>query len=230
MAAVSLRPLADCSVPRALASVVAKGRPGVARPATEAVGLAGRTGPVARFFARHKRSTGPFVSGLSAARRLPCGARLDGPAHNSLRSLRSLRSNRMRQKCLRGALRARAVNPALLGASHAGRAPPGRPFAATIEGVRRTPTLHPERQVVPRGRAVCGAEQRSLKGGARSALRKLTCRILFERSERSERSELCGTPFRRAAQGSRCAAPTDTACASAGHRLPRRAKAHPARN
>jgi len=135
---------------RTLASVVAKGRPGGARPATEAVG---------------------------AARRLPSGARLHGPAHNSLRSLRSLRSDRMRQKCLRSALRARAVNPALLGASHAGRAPPGRPFAATSEGARRTPTRHPERQAVPRRRAVCGAEQRSLKGGARSALRYLTCRI-----------------------------------------------------
>ena len=253
MLAILSRQLPHGGASRVLASVVAKRRPGGARPATEAVGLAGRTGPVARFFARHKRSTGPFVSGLSAARRLPCGPgqrpgpspgtnspqdclcpgsvrQAHGPAHNSLRSLRSLRSDRMRQKCLRSALRARAVNPALPRASHAGRTPPGRRFAGSAGCARRTPTRHPERRALPRGRAVCGAEQRSLKGGARSALRKLICRILFERSERSERSELCGTPFKRAAQDSRCAAPTATACAPAGHRLPRRATAHFARN
>ena len=186
-----------------------------------------------------------------AARRLPCGARVHGPAHNSLRSLRSLRSDRMRQVSLRSALRARAMNPALLGpcrprrasrpgsspgtngpldrlcpgsASHAHRAPPEHPFAAGSGGSPRPPPPVPERQGVPGGSAVCGAEQRSLEGGARSALRGLTCRILFERSERSERSELCGTPSRRAAQGSRCAAPTATVSAPAGHPLPRTAQ------
>jgi len=177
--------------------VAAKGCPGGAQRATEAV---------------------------VAARRLPCGARVHGPAHNSLRSLRSLRSNRMRQVSPRSALRARAMDPALLGASHARRAPPGHPFAAGSACSRRAPPAVLERQAVPGGRAVCGAEQRSLEGGARSALRELTCRILFERSERSERSELCGTPSRRAAQGSRCAAPTATVSAPAGHRLPRPAQ------
>jgi hypothetical protein len=56
-------------------------------------------------------------------------------------------------------------------------------------------------------------EQRSLEGGERSELRQLTCRIV---SERSERSELCGIPSRRAAQGSRRpphpAPPLGTAC------------------
>jgi hypothetical protein len=55
----------------------------------------------------------------------------------------------------------------------------------------------------------------------RSELRELTCRILSERSERSERSELCGTPSRRAAQGSRRAAPTATVGDATGHRLTR---------
>ena len=41
---------------------------------------------------------------------------------------------------------------------------------------------------------------------ARSALRRLTWRILFERSERSERSESCAGPWTRAPQGSRSAA------------------------
>ena len=77
---------------------------------------------------------------------------------------------------------------------------------------------------VPGGRAVWGAEQRSLEGGERSELRELTCRILFERSERSERSELCGTPSRRAPQRSLSAAKTATVSAPAGHRLPRRAR------
>jgi len=182
---------------RVLSTVAAKGSPGGAQRATEAV---------------------------VAARRLPCGARVHGPAHNSLRSLRSLRSNRMRQKCLRGALRARAMNPALLGASHARRAPPGHPFAACSSCSRRPPPPVLERQAVPGGSAVCDAEQRRLEGGARSALREHFCRILFERSERSERSELCGTPSRRAAQGSRCAAPTATVSAPAGHRLTRPAQ------
>jgi len=71
---------------------------------------------------------------------------------------------------------------------------------------------------------VCGAEQRSLEGGERSELRELTCRILFERSERSERSELCGNPSRRAAQGSLSEARAATVGATAGHRLPRPAQ------
>ena len=142
------------------------------------------------------------------------------------------------------------MNPALLGASHARRAPPERPFAAGSGCSRRAPPLLAERQAVPGGGAVCGAEQRSLEGGERSELRKLACRILFERSERSERSELCGTPSRRAGepgheqssglfvpgerpvlkdlrglqgQGSLSAAKTATVSATAGHRLPRRA-------
>ncbi len=198
-AMTSLGPLRTLNVgPFVWAVVAAKGRPGGARRATEAV---------------------------VAALRLPCAARVHGPAHNSLRSLRSLRSNRMRQVSLRSALRARAMNPALLGASHARRAPPGRPFAAGSGCSRRPPPLLAERQAVPGGGAVCGAEQRSLEGGERSELRQLTCRILFERSERSERSELCGTPSRRAAQGSLSAAKTATVSAPAGHRLPR-----PARN
>ena len=141
-----------------------------------------------------------------AALRLPCGARVHGPAHNSLRSLRSLRSNRMRQKCLRGSLRSRATNPALLGASDARRTAPGQPFATGMGGSRRAPPRWLERQAVPGGGAVCGAEQRSLEGGERSELRKLACRILFERSERSERSESCAGPWTRAPQGSRSAA------------------------
>ena len=156
----------------------------------------------------------------------------------------------MRQVSLRSALRARAMNPVLLGASHARRAPPELPFAAGSGCSRGSPPPVLERQAVPGGGAVCGAEQRSLEGGERSELRQPTCRILFERSERSERSELCGTPSRRAGepgheqssglfvpgerpvlqdrrglqgQGSLSAAKAATVSATAGHRLPRRA-------
>ena len=50
----------------------------------------------------------------------------------------------------------------------------------------------------------------------RSEPRKHFWRILFERSERSERSELCAGPWTRAAQGSRSAAET----ASVARRAP----------
>ena len=143
------------------------------------------------------------------------------------------------------------MNPALLGASHARGAPPGQPFAGDSGGVPPNATPVLERQAVPGGGAVCGAEQvstdtngpvdrlclangracwpgaackASLEGGERSELRNLTCRIVFERSERSERSELCGTPSRRAAQGSLSAAKAATVSAPAGHRLTRPAQ------
>ncbi len=126
---------------RALSPVAAKGCPGGARRATEAVGAARRC-PAPLWC----RRSGPW------------------PGAYSLRSLRSLRSDRMRQKCPRGALRARAMNPALRSASHARRAPPGQPFAGTRAGTRRAPPPWLERQAVPGGVAVCGAEQRSLRG------------------------------------------------------------------
>jgi len=72
-----------------------------------------------------------FASAVGAARRLPCAARSRGPSPNSLRSLRSLRSNKRRQVSCWSALRARATRPALLGASEALRSLPGRAFATT---------------------------------------------------------------------------------------------------
>ena len=88
------------------------------------------------------------------------------------------------------------------GTAHA----PQRPRETASIGALSSAKPVIERQAVPGGGAVCGAEQRRLQGGARSALRQHICRSLFERSERSERSEFCGTPCRRAAQGSRRAA------------------------
>ncbi len=127
----------------------------------------------------------------------------------------------LRRVSSRFALRARAAGPVLLGASRARCSPSQPTFASHGRPQLVARTDGGSRQAVPSAGAVWGAEQRSLEGGSRSELRHLTCRILFERSERSERSELCGTPSRRAAQGSRRAAPTAPSCARTGHRLPR---------
>ena len=91
-----------------------------------------------------------------------------------------------------------------------------------------TPPLLVERQSVLGGGAVWGGEEHRPGVGARRALREHLCRILFERSERSERSELCGTTPGRAPQRSRRAAATAAVCAPAEHRLPRRAQLCPA--
>ena len=99
-------------------------------------------------------------------RRLPCGARSTGPWPNSLRSLRSLRSNMRRQVSARSALRARAGSPPLLSASEAPSALPARAFAdaalvfagktidvctRNLSGVRRLAQHRPwlSRQAVP---------------------------------------------------------------------------------
>jgi len=79
----------------------------------------------------------------------------------------------------------------------------------------------PERQVVPGRERICGDEQRRAGVGARSAHLTSDSPHLFERRERSERSELCGATPDRAAQCSRRAAPTATVERTAGRRLPR---------
>jgi len=114
-----------------------------------------------------------------------------------------------------------AMRPALLGASHARRNRPER----TLRHHRGMRCGHgsvvPERQVVPGTERICGDEQRRAGVGARSALRTSDSPHLFERRERSERSELCGATPDRAAQCSRRAAPTATVERTAGRRLPR---------
>src|SRR5690606_27629002 len=101
---------------------------------------------------------------------------------------------------------------------------------ATAPSSPRTPSTHPERLAaasrsparwrragwVPPSRGdLGGAEQRSLGVGARSALRSSFSRRLSERSSRSERSEFRRATPRRAAQGSRCEAPTAVVIAPA---------------
>jgi hypothetical protein len=103
---------------------------------------------------------------------------------------------------LRSALRAPTSN---LRSSSPHKSPP--PGAACREGtvcvIRSTAATIPQR----RARAGCAApvKRRAAQGfwPARSAHRQLTCRRLFERSERSEQSEFGDGPRDRAAQGSR---------------------------
>ena len=132
-----------------------------------------------------------------AALRLPCAARLEGVPHNSLRSLRSLRSNRMRQVRLRSSLRS---PPSRLCCSAPHTAPP--PGTACREFPRcalshKPPT--PEAKGCPGGAGRAYEAPRSAGAMARehSEPRKHFWRILFERSERSERSELCAGPWTR---------------------------------
>ena len=117
-----------------------------------------------------------FGEAVGAAHRLPCGARPCGPSHNSLRSLRSLRSDRVRQVRSRGALRARATGPPLLGAPQARCHLPGRGFAEPTVVCDGRPPSRPSRQAVPGRGDLWGGEEHRAGVGARSALRDLTRR------------------------------------------------------
>ncbi len=130
-------------------------------------------------------------SAVGAARRPRCGTRISGPAGNSLRSLRSLRSDTPALKsvhvarCARGPEILRSSPPPNRAAGHPGPALRQRRWRA------RVPLLMDWRG----GRCPPGAScesARSAGGGrrARSAPRQLTSRGVSERRERSERSEL----------------------------------------
>ena len=151
--------------------------------------------------------------------RLPSGARPRGPSPNSLRSLRSLRSNKWRQVSPRCALRARATSPALLSAPEARFGLPERAFAETslvfvgkantvglrepALALRGKPQTVAARQAVPGRGDFWGDEERSPEVGALRALQHLTRRVCLSEAERSERSELCGATSGRAPQCSR---------------------------
>jgi hypothetical protein len=134
----------------------------------------------------------PLDLGGRPAGRLRCAARSCGPACNSLRSLRSLRSGPAESEVEARALRALAASPALLAASHARHRPPRAGFApawwrahrwrATDGGWRGG--RYPPR--VSRSRRE--AEE---PGGARAARLDIkTPGECLSESERSERSEL----------------------------------------
>ena len=149
---------------------------------------------------------GAQTGAVGAARRLRCGTRPGVASRNSLRALRALRSDSRDESDheARFARLPRACVP---------RRPTHRPRRAAPGALHRRLVL---RQVPPtpqqrRVRAGWGApgRRRAAQGSRPRAQRaSLTdSPRLFERSERSERSEFRGGPRDRAAQGSRRAAP-----------------------
>ena len=162
---------------------------------------------------------------VCASLRLHCAARSGVAPQNSLRSLRSLRSNSRGESA--NEARWRAPTPALRCSSPQKSPPPSTACRSGTDGVLRPNTTDVVAKARP-GRLHSASEAPSSAGRvarARSALQQLTCRRLFERSERSERSEFGDGPRDRAAQGSRRAAPTAEAKRSS---LPGRDFAAPA--
>ena len=148
---------------------------------------------------------------VAAARRLHCAARSGVASQNSLRSLRSLRSNTCDESVHEA--RWRAPTPALRCSS-----PPKSPApGSTCRDLHRGSysSKPPPRCLQRRVRAGRGAPLRR-RGAQGSWPRAQRASItdssrLFERNERSECSEFCDGPRDRAPQGSRCAAPTASA-------------------
>ena len=147
----------------------------------------------------------------------PAGPASRGSLHTALKQLRQVRS--------RGALRALAPRPALLGASHARRQPrPPHLCCSRRCFVARKPAGGSRGRRCPAGR--CG-RRRAAQGrvGARAARASSSdSPQLFERRERSERSEFCGaTPAeQRSGVGAQRRPPASAP--PAGRRLPRRSR------
>jgi hypothetical protein len=149
---------------------------------------------------------------VAAARSPHCAARSGVASQNSLRSLRSLRSNSC-DESVHEARAARVPTPALRCSSPPKSPPPGSACREVHGGGGSMQTAPPCQQ--RRVRAGRGAPLRR-RGAQGSWPRAQRASItdssqLFERSERSEHSEFCDGPGDRAPQGSRCAAPTASA-------------------
>ena len=129
-----------------------------------------------------------------------------------------------RRRCADQAPTGRIVSSGVASVSYANKA--HRPAKVRrAHGLRRWAPRGPAAaERFTRRRDLCGAEQRSLGVGARSALRTSDSRRMFERSERSSRSEFRRATPRRAAQGSRRAAPTAAAGAAPSAAPPARAR------
>jgi hypothetical protein len=148
---------------------------------------------------------------VAAARRLHCAARSGVASQNSLRSLRSLRSNTCDESVYEA--RWRAPTPALRCSSPPKSPPPGSAFREVHVGCCSLQTA--PRCLQRRVRAGRGAPLRR-RGAQGSWPRAQRASItdssrLFERNERSECSEFCDGPRDRAPQGSRCKAATASA-------------------
>jgi len=134
-------------------------------------------------------AAGAREGAVCASLRLHCGARTEVAPHNSLRSLRSLRSDKRGGSVhdARGARRPRSCAPRRP-QPRPHRTPPAAPQQLGGSAGRQTPVQQ------RRARAVCGAPvgRRGAQGSWRRAQRAswADSARLSERSERSERSEL----------------------------------------
>ena len=148
---------------------------------------------------------------VGLAGRLRCDARLEVAPHNSLRSLRSLRSD----KCGESDHEARASRAPT---SNLRFSPPHKsPPPGTARRAAKL-VVFDDKKLGGAGKAgggcapvatLCGAEERRVRGRARAARASSSdSSRLFERSERSERSEFRDGPRDRVPQGSRPAGPT----------------------
>ena len=139
---------------------------------------------------------------VGIACRLRCASRSALARRNSLHSLRSLRSDNRRESDVKRALRARRARCC------DARRPTSRPHRAPPTALRRSwcSTSMPRWCRQSRGRVcagsdICGAEERRARGRARQRASCSDSSRLFERSERSERSEFRDGPRDRAPQG-----------------------------
>ena len=156
--------------------------------------------------ARARRRAGPVrdSDGLPSLREgaLRCSASWPVAELTSLAVLAAFRQAATSMSTKRAA-RA-ATRPALLGGAQSPRR--RTTLGPTGNGGGPASKTNPVARKVAGGAwagRIGAAEKRRVPGRARSALRALTGRILFERSEHSERSELCDRPQDRAPQGTR---------------------------
>ena len=191
----------------------------MARPRTRAVVVISVAPPyfaprLSRMTSAHRGKGSPLCAhsvAVAAARSLHCAARSGVASPNSLRSLRSLRSNNRDESVVDA--RWRAPTPALRCSSPPKSRPAGSPCRDVHGRWCSLPVLQPWPQ--RRVWAGCGApvRRRGAQGSWPRAQRASTTDSsrLFERRERSERSELSDGPRDRAPQGSRSAAQTASA-------------------
>jgi hypothetical protein len=144
----------------------AKARAGSRRRLDEAVGAFG--------------TDSPALLGLMACR-----------ITHSARFARCVRTDAASQ-LLKRAARA-AMSPAVLGVSYARRRPPARSFAAPVVTGQSNTTIGSRRDRGHPSGAISGSASSAAPRRGAHAVRASTSdsRILFERSERSSRSELC---------------------------------------
>jgi len=164
---------------------------------------------IARRGGRCPMAAPPVAVGLAG--RLRCDARSTVARRNSLRSLRSLRSNSRRESDVE-ARAARAPTVLLCFSPPHKSPPPGTAHRAAPLVVFQNACHHRIGKAAggcASAATLCGAEERRARGRARAARASTSDSWrLFERSERSERSEFRHGPRDRAPEGSRPTGPT----------------------